>query len=69
MTWGLVKKMTFRKLDPLFEGFRYEYLIKLNNQKNFKIAPNKKLCEMPWGPILKGQERFFKIFKVLWWFK
>ncbi len=28
MTWGLVKKMTFRKLEPLFEGFRYEYLIK-----------------------------------------
>jgi hypothetical protein len=28
MTWGLAKKITFRKLLPLFEGFRYEYLIK-----------------------------------------
>jgi hypothetical protein len=28
MTWGLAKKMTFHKLEPLFEGFCYEYLIK-----------------------------------------
>ncbi len=47
------KKMKFCKLECLFEGFRYEYLIKrtlsmrLTTKKKFKIAPKKKLCEMP----------------------
>jgi hypothetical protein len=47
------KKMKFRKLECLFEGFCCEYLIKrttsmrLTTQKKFKIAKRKKLCEMP----------------------
>jgi hypothetical protein len=28
VTWGLAKKMKFRKLESLFEGFCCEYLIK-----------------------------------------
>jgi hypothetical protein len=34
----------------------------INDQKNFKLVPPNKLCEMPWGPSLKGQERFLKNF-------
>ncbi len=50
VTWGLAKKMKFRKLECLFEGFRYEYLIKHTISMRIitkKIAPKKKLCEMP----------------------
>ncbi len=65
MTWGLAKKMKFRKLEPLFEDFRYEYLLKRMLSMRLitkKISsPPKKLCAMPWGPLLKGQERFVKI--------
>jgi hypothetical protein len=34
----------------------------LNNPKNLEIAPQKKLCEMLWGLLLKVQESFLKIF-------
>ncbi len=52
--------MIFRKLEPLFDGFRYDYLIKrmlsmrLISEQKIKIAPQKKLCVVPWGPFLKG---------------
>ncbi len=64
MTWGLAKKMTFRNLESLFEGFRYEYFIKRMLSMRFitkKIqdSPPKKLCEMPWGPLFKFNKFLF----------
>ncbi len=71
MTWGLAKKMTFRKLEPLFEGFRYEYLIKrmlsmrLITKKKFKRAPNRKIVWDALGTLIKGSRKIFKKFYVL----
>ncbi len=69
MTWGLAKKYGISQVGAFIWRFslRISYLAyaqhALNNPKNFKIAPPpKKLCEMPGGPLLKGQERFLKNF-------
>jgi hypothetical protein len=64
MTWGLAKKYGISQVGAFILRFsiRKSYLAyaqhALNNPKNFKIAPPKKLCEMPWGSLVKDQERF-----------
>ncbi len=68
MTWGLAKKYGISQVGAFIWRFllQISYLAyaqhALNNRKNFKIAAQKKLCEMPWGPLLKVQERFVKTF-------
>jgi hypothetical protein len=42
VTWGLAKKMKFRKLESLFEGFRCEYLIKRMLSMRLKVVTNEK---------------------------
>ncbi len=66
MTWGLAKELKFRKLECLFEGFRYEYIIKHMISMHLitkKIQDSQK--KVVWdalGTLMKVQERFLKFF-------
>ncbi len=58
------KKMTFRKLEPLFEGFRYEYLFKrmLSMRlitKKFQDSPKKVVWDAL-GSLIKGSRKIYK---------
>ncbi len=70
------KKMKFRKLECLFEGFRYEYLIKrtismrLITKKIWDSPPKKGCVRCLRDPHLKFKKdfKFFFVLRFLWLF-
>jgi hypothetical protein len=66
--WNWRKKMKFGKLECLFEGFRYKYLIKrmismrLITKKKSRKPPNKSCVRCLRDPHLKFKKDFKKFF-------